>query len=190
VAGTANIGDVDVLTLPNVTLAAGTNTNEVVGDAAHDAAAAGNPVLIGGYATNNIEGLTQVAAADAARIITDLNGVIVTRPHTTPEEFLQTTQSVTATTSTAATNFGAVASVRNYVTSVTVWNSSATDTFVRLQDGSGGADLAVLPAPQTGGGHYVFPVPIKTTANTALYFAEGATASTVYVTIVGYQAKG
>lgn len=50
-AGTNNIGDVDVLTLPNVTLAAGTNTNEVVGDAAHDAAAAGNPVLLGAYAS-------------------------------------------------------------------------------------------------------------------------------------------
>lgn len=50
-AGTNNIGDVDVLTLPNVTLAAGTNTNEVVGDAAHDAAAAGNPLLQGGYAS-------------------------------------------------------------------------------------------------------------------------------------------
>jgi hypothetical protein len=49
-AGTNNIGDVDVLTLPNVTLAAGTNTNEVVGDVAHDAPAAGNPVLMGGYA--------------------------------------------------------------------------------------------------------------------------------------------
>jgi hypothetical protein len=34
-----------------VTLAAGTATNEVVGDAAHDAAAAGNPLLVGGYAS-------------------------------------------------------------------------------------------------------------------------------------------
>ncbi len=50
-AGSANIGDVDVLTLPNVTLAAGTNTNEVVGDVAHNVAAAGNPLLQGGYAS-------------------------------------------------------------------------------------------------------------------------------------------
>lgn len=50
-AGTNNIGDVDVLTLPNVTLAAGTNTNEVVGDVAHDAAIAGNPLTIGGVAS-------------------------------------------------------------------------------------------------------------------------------------------
>jgi hypothetical protein len=42
-AGTNNIGDVDVLTLP-----ASTNTIEVVGDVAHDAAAAGNPLLMAG----------------------------------------------------------------------------------------------------------------------------------------------
>lgn len=42
---------VDVLTLPNVTLAAGTNTNEVVGDAAHDAGVAGNPLLMGGVSS-------------------------------------------------------------------------------------------------------------------------------------------
>lgn len=47
VAGSANIGDVDVLTLPNVTLAAGTNTNEVVGDVAQDLPIAGNPVSAG-----------------------------------------------------------------------------------------------------------------------------------------------
>lgn len=50
-AGDNNIGNVDIVTMPNVTLAAGTNTNEVVGDAAHDAAVAGNPLLMGGYAS-------------------------------------------------------------------------------------------------------------------------------------------
>jgi hypothetical protein len=50
-AGDNNIGNVDIATMPNVTLAAGTNTNEVVGDAAHDAAAAGNPLLVGAYAS-------------------------------------------------------------------------------------------------------------------------------------------
>lgn len=42
-AGSNNIGDVDVLTLP-----ASTNTLEVVGDVAENAPAAGNPVLVGG----------------------------------------------------------------------------------------------------------------------------------------------
>ncbi len=53
-AGTNNIGDVDVLTLPNVTLAAGTNTNEVVGDVAQDVAIAGNPLSMGGRASSAV----------------------------------------------------------------------------------------------------------------------------------------
>lgn len=46
-AGDNNIGNVDIVTMPNVTLAAGTNTNEIVGDVAQDVAVAGNPVLVG-----------------------------------------------------------------------------------------------------------------------------------------------
>jgi hypothetical protein len=46
-----DIGDVDVTSLPNVTLATGTNTNEVVGDVAHDAGIAGNPLTVGGVAS-------------------------------------------------------------------------------------------------------------------------------------------
>ena len=42
-AGDNNIGNVDIVTLP-----ASTNTIEVVGDVAEDAAVAGNPVLVGG----------------------------------------------------------------------------------------------------------------------------------------------
>lgn len=72
-AGDNNIGNVDIVTMPNVTLAAGTNTNEVVGDAAHDAAAAGNPLLIGGYASAAAP--TDVSAdADAVRLWALRNG--------------------------------------------------------------------------------------------------------------------
>ncbi len=46
-AGDNNVGNVDIVTMPNVTLAAGTNTNEVVGDVAENSAIAGNPVAIG-----------------------------------------------------------------------------------------------------------------------------------------------
>jgi hypothetical protein len=49
-AGNNNIGDVDIASMPSVTLAASTGTQEVVGDVAHDSPAAGNPVLMGGYA--------------------------------------------------------------------------------------------------------------------------------------------
>lgn len=72
-----DIGDVDVLTLPNVTLAAGTNTNEVVGDAAHDAVAAGNPLLQGGYASAAAPAAVS-ADGDAVRAWRLLNGAAAT----------------------------------------------------------------------------------------------------------------
>lgn len=74
-AGTNNIGDVDVLTLPNVTLAAGTNTNEVVGDVAHDAVAAGNPLLMGAYASAAAPSAVS-ADGDAVRLWATLTGAL------------------------------------------------------------------------------------------------------------------
>lgn len=72
-AGDNNIGNVDIVTMPNVTLAAGTNTNEVVGDAAHDAAAAGNPLLLGVTAKEGRD--TAVSAdGDVVRISGDRYG--------------------------------------------------------------------------------------------------------------------
>ena len=174
-----------------LTVDLGTN-NDIQGAAAHDSPVSGNPLLMGGYATNSIEGITEIGAGDAARLVTDLKGVMVTRTQTTLEEINRTTQTVTTTTSTAATNFGAPgAGDYNYITAVTVYNSSSTDTFVRLQDGNGGSDIWVFPAPQTGGTTMVFDPPLKqTTAATALYFAAGAAVTTMYVSILGFQAGG
>lgn len=62
-----------------VTLAAGTATNEVVGDAAHDAAAAGNPLLCGAYASAAAP--TDVSAdADAVRLWALRSGALATQP--------------------------------------------------------------------------------------------------------------
>lgn len=62
--------DVDVIRLP-----ASTNTIEVVGDAAHDAAASGNPLLLGAYA--KAAAPTDVSAdADAVRLWALLNGAL------------------------------------------------------------------------------------------------------------------
>lgn len=88
VAGTANIGDVDVLSLP--ALPAGNNNIgdvdiasitvgaiiEVQGDVAHDAAAAGNPVLLGAYASAAAPADVS-ADADAVRLWALRNGAQV-----------------------------------------------------------------------------------------------------------------
>lgn len=108
-AGTNNIGDVDVLTVPTdpfganadaasatgsisaklrfiaatgipvTALPASTNTIEVVGDVAHDAAAAGNPVLNAGYASAAAP--TDVSAdGDAVRLWALRSGALAVQP--------------------------------------------------------------------------------------------------------------
>ncbi len=160
--------------------------------AAHDAAAAGSVNTAGAYATNSVEGLTQVANGDATRVTADLNGCLVTRNATTLEELISTSQTTTATTSTAATNFTAGgAGVHNYITSITIANSSATDTILSLQDGNGGTTIWVFPNPSAGGATHNFDPPLRQpTANTALYFASGAAVTTAYISINGFQAQG
>jgi hypothetical protein len=59
-----------------VTLAAGTATNEVVGDAAADAAVAGNPVYVGARASTAIP-TAMSTDGDAVGVWADLNGAIV-----------------------------------------------------------------------------------------------------------------
>lgn len=172
-------------------LPASTNTLEVVGDVAHDAGAAGNPVQIGGYATNSIEGLTQVAAGDLTRTVHDLNGVQVVRPHTTLEECISERVSNTDGASTAFTNFAAGgAGVHNYITQVTIWNSSATDGFVDFRDGTAGSVKWTFPAPQTGGCTVSFDPPLKFGDNTAVAFDVSGAISTVYISANGFQAQG
>jgi len=181
-----DIGDVDVTSLP-----ASTNTLEVVGDVAHDAAAAGNPVQVGVRATNSVEGLTQVANADASFVSSDLNGCIITREHTTLEEIITERVSNTNGTSTAFSNFAAAGSGKhNYITTISIYNSSSTDGYVDFRDGTSGSVIFTAPAPQTGGSVITFPVPLKFAANTAVAFDVSGALSTVYISVVGFQAQG
>lgn len=191
-----DIGDVDVtsavISSGTLTTCSTVTTLSTLtgGGVAHDGADSGNPVKVGARAVSTLATATMVAAADRTDNVSDLDSSILVRPQCPLGDLKRTTQSVTATTSTAATNFGAVASTKNYITSVTVWNSSAVALFVRLQDGSGGSDFWVFPAPAGGGVTHNFDPPLpQPTANTALYFAESTTASTVYVSILGFQSK-
>lgn len=171
--GTNNIGDVDILTLPTVTVA---------GDVAHDGVDSGNPVKVGARAVNAEP--TAVANADRVNLIADLVGKLITLPYSNPENFLDGTGNATGTADTAviAAQGGGV---RIYVTALIVHNSSATDTFVNVKDGV--TTKLVVPAPNKGGAVIPLPVPLKLTANTALNFASAAAVTTMYVSAVGYK---
>jgi hypothetical protein len=186
-------GDVQVDVTNTVTVdLAGNNDVTVTGGNAHDGTTLGNPVLGGARATNSVEGVTQVANGDLTHIQADLNGVTITRPHTTLEEIIVEDNSATTTASTALTNFGVGgANIHNYITTISVANTSATDVYVELEDGSGGTTFFIIMAPAGGGATISFPVPLKQpTANTGLFTALSGAASTVYVSTVGFQANG
>jgi len=185
---TANLGATDNAVLDDI--AAHTSDPMTV---AHDAAATGaaNVNMAGARATNSVEGITQVANADATRLAADLNGVLLTRPHTTPEESISERISNTNGTSTNFSTFNAGgAGIHNYVTDITVLNTSGTDGYVDIRDGSGGSVIWTLPLPANGGATHSFSLPLKGAANTALAYDVSAALTTVYISVNGYQAQG
>jgi hypothetical protein len=95
-----------------------------------------------------------------------------------------------AATSGAATNlttFNATSLQRNSITTVIVVNDTTVNDFVQLRDGQGGAILATLPAPAKGGAIVQFPLPLRTSLNTALAYDMGTGGSTIYLTFIGFK---
>ncbi len=199
-AGTNNIGDVDILTIAAgdnnignvdiVSLPASTNTLEVVGDAAHDAAIAGNPVRIGGRALTS--DITAVAAGDTCDLITTLLGKLVTIPYANPANtwsYAAASGGITNTTGVTV-KAAAGAGIRNYITSVDVENGHATvSTDVRILDGASGTVLWRGFAQAAGGGVAIeFNPPLRGTANTLVEVANGTTGSATYFNVRGFVA--
>ena len=180
-AGDNNIGNVDIVSLP-----ASTNTIEVVGDVAHDAAAAGNPLRVGGYAVNAIP--AAVANGDAANIITDLHGRSIVQPYAPPEKAEQYTSPADITDTADDAAFSAVASTKHYITHFSAMCSHATTaTWVYLKDGST-VIASIYCAAAGGGAALTFPTPLVGTANTAINVANATNSSATRVNVVGFQA--
>lgn len=179
--------------LPVAISANTTNTMEVVGDVAHDAAAAGNPLRVGAKAESSLSGLTLVADGDATDVFAGLDGVLIVRPHAVLEDVIQDRATNTDGASTAfAGGFAANgAGVRNYMTSITIANSHATDACtVDIRDGAAGAVLWTLPVPANKSGvTHTWAVPLKFTANTAAAYDVSAAISTITISVNGFKSK-
>lgn len=191
-----DIGDVDVLSLPAVTIAAAQTLATVTtvstltgGGVAHDSADSGNPVKVGGRVDLTPSTATICADNDRADLILDGDGVAIVR-QTALGDCLVERVTNTNGTSTASTVFGATAGTRNYITSVIAYNSSATAGYVDLLDGSGGTIFCTIPLPAGGGTAISFPVPMKqATADRAMYYDVSGALTTVYLTFVGFKSK-
>lgn len=228
-AGTNNIGDVDVLTVPadpfgvnadaasatgsisaklrfiavtgipvtgTVTVGshavtnAGTFAVQSAGDVAHDGIDSGSPVKIGAKAETSPKGITLVADGDRTDILADADGIQMVKIGTANGDLISERIADTSGTSTAFTNFSAVAATRNYVTSLHIYNSSASAGFVDIRDGAAGAVLFTAAAPAGGGMTIANAVPfIRSSANTALAYDVSGALTTMYINIAGFQSK-
>jgi hypothetical protein len=166
----------------NVTVS---NANlEVVGDVAHDAAAAGNPVLLGGVARTT-EPAVVSTAADLAQLMTDMVGKLVVLPYCTPDQMVNA--QITKTTAAIEDVLAAAgAGVRNYVTSFSASNTSATGVRIDFSDGATIFGSYFLAA-SGGGVSHIMPVPIRGTANTAVRATLSAAVTDVRISVQGYK---
>ncbi len=191
VDGFSTVGGAAYVRLTDGTNTVTVNANgglEVTGGVAHDAVDAGNPLKIGAVAEASIVGTANVADGDRTNVYADLDGVMITKQFCTFGDIIVTRVTDTGGTSTAFSAFGAVASQRNYITTITVYNSSTTNGYLDLRDGTGGTVMYTIPLPALGGATINFPVPFRqTTANTALAYDVSAAISTIYISVVGFK---
>lgn len=156
----------------------------VSGDVADDAADAGEPVKIGGKARTAER--TAVAASDRVDGWFDTAGRLIARLNSLLEDIVSGNASNTDGSSTqviAAQGSG----VKTYITDVTITNTSSSNIYVELKDGS--TVKWTFPVPANGGVTHHFASPIPGTANTAWNFDPSAAATTVHCSAAGFKSK-
>lgn len=184
-AGTNNIGDVDVLTLPS--LPAGTNNigdvdvasfaagaiTEVQGDVAHDAAAAGNPVLLCGTAETpeDTAPTNQVSAeGDATRLACDRDGALFTHPH--PPRIWHFPNQSSAQQTDTVVKAAAGAGLSHYITDIYVAANGAVT--ITIEEGTTVFKWRYYAAAAGDGAMVPLRSPIKIAANTAITYTTSA----------------
>lgn len=162
------------------------------GGVAHDGADSGNPVKIGVKAETSPKGITVVADGDRTDLYADADGMLMVKLATSGADLISENVSNTNGTSTAFSNFTAVASTYNYVTAYSVFRTDAgtTPIYVDFRDGTAGAIKWSVVLPPNGGANMSSAIPLfKTSANTALAYDVSAATTTVYISVSGYQSK-
>lgn len=161
-----------------------------IGNVAHDTADAGAPIKVGAKAITSLATTTLVSSGDRTDNQSDLDGVIIVRNSATLGDIKSERTTNTDGVSTASAVFTAVASTKNYIRAFTVYNSSATDGYLDIRDGTAGTVLWTCPLPAGGGATMASNEPLfRTSANTALAYDVSAALSTVFISVSGFQSK-
>jgi hypothetical protein len=168
-AGAAAIGSVSV-----------TGNPAVVGAAAEDSAASGNPVLMAGVVRDAVAPTTLVAG-DVARHTMTRGGAMVQKPYAVTEA--EWSASLALTNTTAQALQAALANVKRKITALQAINTGGGTVELILLDGT--TERWRLPLPVNVPVPIVFPTGLVTTVNTALN-ANLSAAGTVRINAQGY----
>jgi hypothetical protein len=152
----------------------------------HDAAETGVVAVNGASAAAGLSGVTLVADNDVTQLHAGLDGALIVRPYCGLEDIVSARISDTAGSSVAIIAAQG-AGIKTYLTTVALYNSSATNVYADILDGS--TIKLTLPLPAYGGAVINLPVPLAGTANTAWNLDVSAATTTVYCTAIGFKSK-
>lgn len=154
----------------------------------------GAPTTIGVEARDSSK--ASVASGRVVRPIATVDGRLVMRPHSIPENewvYAAASGGIANTTTAVTIKASAGANVRNYITSLQIQAEALTNaTEVAIRDGAGGTVLWRIKVPTTGLPllNVDFADPLKATTNTLLEVVTLTASGTgaVYVNAQGYVA--
>lgn len=167
-----------------------TSTSIGAGQTAHSSASTGNPVRIGGRVNTTLE--TTLIQGDASDVFITTAGQIAQKPYGTAEndwQYAAAAGGITASTADVAIKAAGAASIRNYITSVSIASEplvAATELVIK----EGATVIWRTKIPTTGMvlTHIEFPTPLKGAAATALNVATlTSNVGAVYFNAQGYQ---
>lgn len=153
----------------------------IVGQAAHDAVIAGNPVRLGGRAVT--ANYAAVASGDVADLVTTLVGALVSKPYAIPEAAWNASAALTSTTPVALAA-AAGAGLKRHITACQAINTGTAVDLILLD---GATERWRMTLPQNVPVAFAFPTELLMTANAALNVNLSA-AGTVRVNAQGYTA--
>lgn len=156
--------------------------SNTAGTAAEDAAASGNPVMVGGVA-RTANAATTLVAGDAVRHTMTSGAALVVKQYGPMQVEFSPTLNLTTTTP-AAIAAAAAAGIRNHLTAFWAMNTSASAVDLIILDGA--TERHRYPLPPNVPVFMRFPTGLVTTAATALNANLSAAATSVRVNFTGY----
>lgn len=189
-----NNNNVTPVAIPgSVAIASGTVTTVTTlanGQTAHSAASTGSPIRVGGRVNTTLD--TTLVQGDACDAFMTTAGQQVQKPYGTAEndwQYAAAAGGITASTADVVIKTAGAASIRNYITSITIASEplvAATELVIK----EGATVIWRTKIPTTGMAltHIEFPTPLKGSAATALNVATlTSNVGAVYFNAQGYQ---